>query len=135
VKRRKAKYFPQVENVLKSGSGFVAGALALLLSSTSMTSTAQTGRTDTGRTDLYGNPVPPSSGARTIVINPDTRHVNVEGGEVINFRVGDKIFSWSFFVAQSVHTFDLNQIAPPGLLDHKVSVYVSPDPRYWGMGE
>jgi len=84
------------------------------------------------RTDLFGSPVPPGSGNRTISITPDTRHVNIEGGEIINFTVGDKTFSWSFFVASHIRSFDLNQVAPPGMLDHKVTAYIAPDPRYWG---
>jgi hypothetical protein len=82
------------------------------------------------RTDLFGDPIPPSSAARTITITPDTRFVNVEGGEWVRFMVGDRSFGWAFNVAISVSSFDLNQVAPPGILDHKVIAYVSPDPKY-----
>lgn len=82
--------------------------------------------------DLYGYPQPPSAYGREIVITPDTRHVNVTGGETIRFIVGDKIFAWNFFVARTVSNFDLNAVAPPGVLDHPVRVYVAPDPRYIG---
>ncbi|RJG08064.1 hypothetical protein D3870_13390 [Noviherbaspirillum cavernae] len=83
---------------------------------------------------LLGDPAPASSGTRTIVITPDTRHVNVTGGEVVNFAVGDKMFTWSFFVAAGISSFDLNRIAPPGMLDHVVTAYVARDPRYIGGG-
>jgi Heavy-metal resistance protein CzcE len=84
--------------------------------------------------DLYGYPQPPDAYGRTIVIAPDTRYVNVTGGETVRFVAGDKIFAWNFFVARTVSNFDLNAVAPPGVLDHPVRVYVAPDPRYLGAG-
>jgi hypothetical protein len=57
--------------------------------------------------ELLGDPVPAAAPAeRTIAITPDTKYVNVEG--------------------------DLNKVAPPGLLDHPVTAYVSPNPMYMG---
>lgn len=88
--------------------------------------------TRTSYVDLYGGPAPVSEAQRTIVIRPDTKHVNIEGGEVVRFVAGDKEFAWNFFVASSVRSFDLNEVAPPGVLDHRVRAYVSPDPRYIG---
>ncbi|RZI44737.1 hypothetical protein EGT07_04835 [Herbaspirillum sp. HC18] len=79
---------------------------------------------------LYGDPAPDTAAGRTIVITPETRHINAEGGEVIRFIVGDRSFAWTFNVARTVNAFDLNEVAPPGLLDHKVRAYVSPDPKY-----
>jgi hypothetical protein len=88
--------------------------------------------TRTSYVDLYGDPAAPSAAQRTIVIGPDTRSVNVEGGEVIRFVAGDKEFGWNFLVAGNVGTFRLNEVAPPGVLDHEVRAYVAPDPRYIG---
>ncbi|HYD96269.1 MAG TPA: CzcE family metal-binding protein [Noviherbaspirillum sp.] len=79
---------------------------------------------------LYGDPVPDALALRTIVITPQTRHVNAEGGEVIRFIVGDRSFSWAFNIARTVHAFDLNTVAPPGLLQQTVRAYVLPDPKY-----
>ena len=93
--------------------------------------------TSTPRIDLLGDPASPSAAARTIVITPDTKYVNVTGGETVRFVVGDKTFAWTFNVARTIMSFDLNQIAPPGVLDHKVTVYVAPNPLYidgWGHG-
>lgn len=84
---------------------------------------------------LYGNLAPPASAQRTIAIHPDTRHVNVEGGEIIRFVVGEKEFAWNFFVAAAINSFYLNEVAPPGILDHPVRVYVTPDPKYRGNGD
>jgi hypothetical protein len=80
--------------------------------------------------DLYGDPAPIAAATRTIVITPDTKWVNVQGGEVIKFVVGDQSFAWNFFVGWLVSSFDLALVAPPGLLPHSVIAYVSPDPRF-----
>ncbi len=82
------------------------------------------------RLDLLGNPAPSNAAIRTIVITPDTKWVNVEGGEIINFVVGDKSFGWDFFVGSTVTSFDLSRVAPPGVLNRRVDAYVSPDPKY-----
>jgi hypothetical protein len=63
---------------------------------------------------------------RTIVVRPDTRYVNVTGGEVIRFQVGDRSFVWSFNGTRT--SFDLARVAPPSTLDHKVTAYVAPNP-------
>jgi len=80
--------------------------------------------------DLLGSPATVGTGERTIDITPQTRHVNVIGGEIIDFKVGDKAFAWHFFVASTVSSFDLKRVAPPGILDRSVIAYVRPDPRY-----
>lgn len=82
------------------------------------------------RRDLLGNPASVGTGERILVITPQTKHVNVIGGEVIDFKVGDKAFAWHFFVGLTVTHFDLKNVAPPGVLDHSVIAYVEPDPRY-----
>jgi hypothetical protein len=105
-------------------------ALALVLAAAVLTACA----TRASYVDLYGQPAPVSAAERTIVITPDTRYVNVTGGETVGFVVGDKSFAWNFFVARTVSNFPLNDIAPPGVLDHPVQVYVAPDPRYLNGG-
>ncbi|HEY8027055.1 MAG TPA: CzcE family metal-binding protein [Burkholderiaceae bacterium] len=81
--------------------------------------------------ERWGEPVPPSATTRTIVIAPDTKYVNVTGGEVIRFVEGEKSFGWSFD-GQLGYAFELNRVAPPGILDHHVMAYVDPDPYYSG---
>ena len=82
----------------------------------------------TSRLDLLGDPAPVSAATRTIVIAQDTKYVNVIGGEIVKFVVGDKSFAWTFNGSYSA--FDLNQIAPPGTLEHKLIAYVAPNPLY-----
>jgi uncharacterized ParB-like nuclease family protein len=79
-----------------------------------------------------GETAPPSAAAHTITIDSDTRYVNVQDGEVVNFDVSGKTFTWDFDGSQRVESFDLNQVAPPGLLDHPVTAYVAPNPLYTG---
>jgi hypothetical protein len=83
-------------------------------------------------THLYGDPVPAGWSSRTIVIKPETRHVNVEGGSTVTFVSGDKSFTWVFNGPGNVGAFDLNEVAPTGMLDHRVRAYVSPDMRRLG---
>jgi hypothetical protein len=79
------------------------------------------------RFDLLGSPGSPAIG-RTIVIRPDTPHVNVVRNETITFNVNGKTFTWLFDGPLYVSAVELNRIAPPGLLDHQVIAYISPDP-------
>ncbi len=81
---------------------------------------------------LLGDAADNTAAERTIVISPETRHVNVVGGEIIRFNVGTASFTWHFDGAMSVTHFPLQQIAPAGLLDHAVTAYVSPNPLFIG---
>jgi hypothetical protein len=78
---------------------------------------------------LWGDPAPPSAATRTIVIHPDTKYVNVEGGEVVKFIAGGQTFAWAFVPQGGVY-FELNKIAPPGALDHRVMAAASTPDRY-----
>jgi len=79
------------------------------------------------RISFLGDPAPIAAADRVVRIEPDTKYVVVTGGEIIRFNIGDKSFAWHFDGAGEYH-FDLNLVAPPGLLDHKVMAYVNPDP-------
>ena len=82
--------------------------------------------------DFRGKAVPSQAPADQVVVVTDaTRHVNVTGGSTVRFVVGDKSFNWSFQngTAQVV-PFDLQQVAPQGVLTHPVMTYVSGNPLY-----
>jgi len=83
---------------------------------------------------LLGDPAPPTAATQTIVITPGTKWVNVTGGDIVRFVVGDKSFGWAFNVGSGINSFDLRRVAPPGVLNHRVEAYVAPDPRYIGDG-
>lgn len=87
------------------------------------------------RIDLLGDAAPAAAATRTIVIRPDTKYVNVTGGDIVKFVVGDKAFAWAFNVGANISSFDLKRVAPPGVLDKSVMAYVAPDPRYIGGGD
>jgi hypothetical protein len=78
--------------------------------------------------ELLGSLGTPEAATRSVTIRPDTTSLNATGGEIIRFDVGDKNFVWNFNGKRS--SFDLAQVAPPGVLDHKVIVYVRPNPAY-----
>ncbi|WP_081991990.1 CzcE family metal-binding protein [Collimonas arenae] len=108
---------------------------AKLLISTVFTVVLCAACSSTPRLDLLGDPAPVTAATRTIVITPDTAYVNVTGGEIIKFVVGDKAFAWNFDGEEFLERFYLNQTAPAGMLDHKVVAYVAPNPLYLGGGD
>jgi hypothetical protein len=83
---------------------------------------------------FLGKAAPEQAAAgRVIVITDATRYVNVTGGQTVRFVVGDRSFTWSFQTGSAhVIPFDLQQIAPPGLLNHRVKAYVADNPLYQG---
>ncbi|OWW19686.1 CzcE family metal-binding protein [Noviherbaspirillum denitrificans] len=84
---------------------------------------------------LLGDPAPVEAATQTIVISPQTKWVNVTGGDIVRFDVGDKSFAWAFNVGTGISRFDLSRVAPPGVLGRTLYVYMAPDPRYIGGGE
>lgn len=80
-----------------------------------------------------GNAVPTGAAVdQVIVITDATRHVNVTGGSTVRFVIGDQSFTWCFQNGTAhVIPFDLAQIAPKGLVNHRITTYVSDNPLYW----
>lgn len=79
--------------------------------------------------DLLGEPAPLAAATRTVTIDPGTRYVNVTSGEVVRFVVGDKQFAWSFDTSIGDRAFDLNEIAPRGVVGQSVKTYLLRDPN------
>jgi len=95
---------------------FAAAALsAVSLAATAMVTQA----------DMLGYPAQASSVRRTIVINPNTKWVTVERGEVIKFVANGREFAWAFNGMSS--SFDLKRVAPAGALDRDLEVYIWPN--------
>jgi hypothetical protein len=101
----------------------LTGVAAFLLSSV----TACTFAADS-HTNFYGSASAPAAASRTVVVGPDTTHVNVTKGETVKFLSGDKTFAWHFDEVSTLSEVDLNDIAPAGTLDHNVKVYLRRDP-------
>ena|SRR5229473_3306265 len=72
--------------------------------------------------DLLGAPAQPAAADRTIVVDGNTKYLNVTKGEIVDLQVNGKEFAWEFDGVQD--RFALNRITPEGLLDHPVTVYV-----------
>ena len=87
-------------------------------------------------TTPMGQFVPLSGAMRTIPINAKTKYVNVTAHETVKFVADGKAFAMNFSGSPATafafvpSVFDLNQLAPAGALNHKVTVYVAPDPLY-----
>jgi len=83
-----------------------------------------------------GEVVPPSGAMRTIPIDAKTKYVNVTAHETVKFVAKGNAFAITFNGSPATtfafvpSVFDLNQLAPAGVLNHKVTVYVAPDPLY-----
>ena len=75
-----------------------------------------------------GEVVPQLGAMRTIRIDAKTKHVNVTANETVKFEANGNAFAVNF--AGGLSEFDLNQLVPAGVLDHKVTVYVAPNPLY-----
>lgn len=74
-----------------------------------------------------------TSADRVIVITDATRYVNVTGGQTVRFVVGEHSFTWCFQTGSAhVVPFDLQRIAPQGVLTHSVVAYVADNPLYQG---
>jgi hypothetical protein len=84
--------------------------------------------------DLYGEPAASDYVSRTIVVTPQTKYINVNHGEIVNLKIGDRDIAWNF--DGLTRPFDLSKIAPEGSLDHKVEVYVENEmQRDGGFGD
>lgn len=70
--------------------------------------------------------------SRSILVTSSVKSINVTNGETVEFLVNGKSFSWRFDTLQTRSTFDLNKIAPEGVLAGNVRVYVAPNPLYRG---
>lgn len=106
--------------------------LALVgLTSTALMSAAQAAG-PTGTAADYGMQAPATAAARTIVINGDTKWINVENGETVQFSIGGQSFTWNFSTFPGETSFDLTRIVPAGVKIGNVRVYVAANPLYRG---
>jgi hypothetical protein len=133
AKIRAAPFLFLLERIMKlmKRNLLVPVLAAVLLTATTLPSIAAM-----SRVDLLGSSSSSSAASSTIVVTPGTEYVTVKRGDIVNFVVGDKGFTWDFNGGDNVSSFDLSQVAPPGVLDHAVTAYVNPDPLgpYGGGG-
>jgi len=115
--RRALPHLTEEENAMKLFVPVVA-ALTLLAASLPVTASVT-------EADMLGKPAQVSDAQRTISIDPKTRWITVERGEVVKFVANGQEFAWAFNGMSS--SFDLNRIAPSGTLDRNLKVYVWPN--------
>jgi len=99
---------------------FLAVAAALTFSAASLAAIATV-----TEADMFGKPAQASAAQRTISIDPKTRWITVERGQVVKFVANGKEFAWAFDGMSS--SFDLDRIAPSGALGRHLKVYVWPN--------
>jgi len=99
---------------------FVPAVAALTLLAASLPATASV-----TEGDMLGKPAQVSAAQRTVSIDPKTRWITVERGEIVKFVANGREFAWDFDGMYS--SFDLNRIAPSGVLDRNLKVYVWPN--------
>ncbi|MFA9216640.1 MAG: CzcE family metal-binding protein [Sphingomonadaceae bacterium] len=105
---------------------------ALLFSVALATSLAQAAG-PTGTAADYGAPADASAAVtRRIVLTPETRSVQVNNGETVEFVSGGRSFRWQVDTFISDTNFQLAKIAPPGLAPAAITVYVGANPTYRG---
>lgn len=80
----------------------------------------------------YGMAGSAASADRHIVINGDTKWVNVDNGDTVEFTVNGKSFTWHFDTLHPEQVVDLAKIAPEGVNAGMVTVYVGSNPLYRG---
>lgn len=80
-----------------------------------------------------GSAAPASASAEQVIVITDvTRRINVAGGSTVRFVVGDQSFTWTFQNGTAhVTPFDLQEIAPKGVLTHPVKTYVTDNQLYY----
>jgi len=91
--------------------------------------------------DLFGEPAQAPSAERaivtaiadrTITVTGDTKWINVNHDEVVQFTSNGREFTWYFDGVNQPRPFDLSEIAPAGFVDHGVKVYVAPSETFGG---
>jgi len=77
---------------------------------------------------LLGEPVAASAATRVIAIDQNTSRINVKQGETVKFVSNGQEFAFHFDGSGATR-LDLQRIAPPGALDHPVTVYADTTPE------
>ena len=66
--------------------------------------------------------------SRTVIVNADTRYINVTRLETVALKVGDKTINWTF-ATLGTNSFPLSKVVQGG---DKVTVYLEESPLYRG---
>jgi len=80
---------------------------------------------------MFGSAAPAAAATRVIAISA-AGDINVNQGDVVQFNIDGKSFTWQFDTLRPDDRFVLSAIAPGGVETHGVYVYVAPNPLYRG---
>ena len=75
------------------------------------------------QSDNYGEAVPGQPAPRSLLLSPSTRYINVTNGDVLELVYNEHRIVWRFDGITSA--FNLQEILPADLVDHRVMVYVN----------
>ena len=100
----------------------VALAFGLALSATVASAAMNTSTLANGKS-VYGAAASASQTARVVDVSAAST-LNIDCGETVTFRSGDKSFSWKFDVVGH-RVVDLQAIAPAGFSSKPLKVYVA----------
>ncbi|MDE4922472.1 heavy-metal resistance protein CzcE [Cupriavidus metallidurans] len=93
--------------------GGVSGAHAMEVSgSKSGVSGSAAQATSKRHAALFGDPTDPSRVTRIVDVKPGLRYVNVDSGETVAFRSGEKISAWTFAQMVKDTSVDLGLLMP-----------------------
>jgi len=107
-------------------TAIIAAAIATTASGAAYATTTATGTKD------FGMATAAAAADHHVVINADTKWVNIDNGDTVEFKAGDKSFTWHFDTLHDETAFQLSKIAPEGVDVGKVTVYVAANPLYRG---
>lgn len=71
----------------------------------------------------WGRPAAAASATRTVTLAPDTRSIHAKHGETVLFVHGSTRFAWIFDGLAT--SFDFRTVAPSGLVNQSLMVYVT----------
>lgn len=81
---------------------------------------------------LFGDPTDPSRAARIVDVKPGLRYVNVDSGETVAFRAGEKMSAWTFAQMIKNTSVDLGLLMPDLPGSAGVRVYINRSDLFTG---
>lgn len=103
---------------------FKASLILAALTLAGQTAIASNGPTLSNGNSVYGVPATASSASKVVDLSKAPKAMNVNCGDVISFRDGDKTFTWKFDVVGH-QAVNLAAIAPTGFNSQALKIYVS----------
>jgi hypothetical protein len=78
--------------------------------------------------DYFGEAVPSLPATKTVVLSDSTKYFNVTNGDVVKVVHNDREIVWRFDGIKD--NFNLQEILPAEMVNHRITVYVSHDGDY-----